>query len=754
MIDSNVSPGFWAEAISTANHVCNQCPSASIDDKTPFQLWTGHMSRLNYLRSFGCKAIALNKNPTKGKFKPRGRKCIFISYSDISKAYCVWYPSDHKVEATRDVVFLKERTSNMKYDNFIDNDVLCRRDASNNSKDWTLIETNDSSVLHEGESEPDRDVLIKEAKLETLPEHRGPGRPRIVRTGLPGRPRKAPAQARKENVEDVSCYVETHVPPESAYVAETPIAAPQEGPDVVEWRKAIKEEFYSHIKNETWNIIDRPTNRNIISCKMVLRNKYDPDGNIERRKVRLVARGFGQKPDVDFRETFAPVARMNSIRMVCALAVQHKLELHQLDVTTAYLNGIINEEIYMEIPELLEEMLPEMISECKISTLQNMAMKMLNKMKSGEKVCILNKAIYGLKQAGRQWHLKLRQDLQGLGMQPLNDDTSVYTARRNEKLMIIVTYVDNLIIACNDRSWISEVKSRMKLSFHLRNLGRISHCLGFEFDQTEGRIFISPEGYAKSLLRKFGMDDCNPVSTLIDIAQKLNEPNKTLDEADYPFRELIGGLMYLSVSTRPDISYAVNSLSQFNNKFGKKHWSAAKRILRYLKGTLDYGLMYTQTEEPVCGYVNADWAGCVKDRKSYTGYLFKIANAATSWESRKQQTVALSSTEAEYMALANGVKKAMHVQRFVSEVLNELTSTITIYNDNQGSQKLAKNPVYHWRTKHIDVKHHFVREAVENNFVDLRYMPTKEMPADILTKGMPASAHRSCVMALGVTKRS
>ena len=225
--------------------------------------------------------------------------------------------------------------------------------------------------------------------------------------------------------------------------------------------------------------------------------------------------------------------------------------------------------------------------------------------------------------------------------------------------------------------------------------------------QTNGEVFICQEGYAKSLLQRFGMEQCNPVSTPVDPAQKMKDPTEPLSEAEFPFRELIGCLMYLAVSTRPDISYAVNSLSQFNSKFGKEHWIGAKRILRYLKGTLDYGLRYSPSDNSVCGYVDADWAGCVKDRKSYTGYAFKMANAATSWESRKQQTVALSSTEAEYMAIADCTKEAIHVQRFIGEATWTSSKGITIFNDNQGAHQLAKNPVFHSRTKHIDVRHHF-----------------------------------------------
>jgi len=367
-----------------------------------------------------------------------------------------------------------------------------------------------------------------------------------------------------------------------ACVAETPINAATKGPDAIEWQKAIKREFHSHLKNNTWKIVDCPLNKNIIECRMILNNKYKPDGSIERRKAQLVAKGYSQRPGVDFRETFAPVTRMSSIRMISALAVQHRMEVHQLDITTVYLNGIIDEEIYMEIPEFLKKLLPEIIENCENSSLQAVARGMLRDLKSGDKVCLLNKALYGLKQAGRQWHQKLRQELQKLGLQPINGDSCVYSARRDEKLALIATYVDDLIIASNDTNWIQDIKRKLKESFELRDLNGINYCLGLDLLKIM-KVYLSARTdirriYYRSLVWRTAIQ-----SKLLDISQKLRESSEPLSEEDYPFRELIGSLMYLSTCTRPDISYAVNSLSQFNNNFGNEHWIAAKRILRYIK---------------------------------------------------------------------------------------------------------------------------------------------------------------------------
>lgn len=218
----------------------------------------------------------------------------------------------------------------------------------------------------------------------------------------------------------------------------------------------------------------------------------------------------------------------------------------------------------------------------------------------------------------------------------------------------------------------------------------------------------------------------------------------------FPYQRLIGSLMYLAVSTRPDIAYAVNFLSQFNTNYDIEHWKAAKRILRYLKGTIDYGLRYKKIGLPLFGFADADWGANLVDRRSYSGYAFILAGAAISWEARKQRTVALSSNEAEYMALSEATKEALHLQGIMSNTKMSNGCT-TIHNDNQGAQELVRNTGYHPRTKHIDVRHHFIRESYAKERIKLEYTPTEEMPADMLTKGLTGTKHRDCLLTLGMT---
>ncbi|KYN27392.1 Copia protein, partial [Trachymyrmex cornetzi] len=213
---------------------------------------------------------------------------------------------------------------------------------------------------------------------------------------------------------------------------------------------------------------------------------------------------------------------------------------------------------------------------------------------------------------------------------------------------------------------------------------------------------------------------------------------------------LLGSLSYIAQGTRPDIAYAVSALSQFNSCYTRIHWACAKRILRYFKGTIDHGLTFTRRGRALTGYVDADWGNCHLDRRSYTGTVFLLADAAISWEVRKQRTVALSSTEAEYVALSEAAREAIHLSGFLREVGLASFAKVSLHNDNQSAGKLAINPMFHSRSKHIDIKYHFIRQALTENKIELSYTPTEEVIADVLTKAVPGAKHHFCKDGIGI----
>ncbi|KRY65173.1 Retrovirus-related Pol polyprotein from transposon TNT 1-94, partial [Trichinella pseudospiralis] len=470
-----------------------------------------------------------------------------------------------------------------------------------------------------------------------------------------------------------------------------------------EWLEAMKREYDALVKSNTWEIVSRAQKQKVITWQWVYNTKFNADGSIKQRIARLVAKGFQQRPNIDFHETYASVARLSSIRTILAISANYGLTAHQLDFVSAYLNEEIEEEIYMQIPEKFGEVLK--CSKVK----QNLE----------GKVCRIRKALYGLKQSGCQWYRKLDEKLSQYGLKATSGDPCVYFERRERELTIAAIYVDDVIIALNNTARLNELKKTLAKSFEMKDMDPIHYCLGIEIKKSaNGDIEMSQQKYIMDILERFRMKNSKPVETPIDASNKLSAETypkaetEKVEMQNMPYRSLVGSLMYLSVSTRPDIAFAVSLLSQLSEKYGNQHWAASKRVLPYLKKTASYGLRFQRNSGTLMGFSDADWS------RFYTGYVFKFGNAAISWESRKQRTAALSSTEAEYMALSKACKEAMHLKRMVGEITG-LCRSVVLHSDNQSALKLARSPVFHARINHIDIWYHFIRETAERKDVEL-----------------------------------
>jgi hypothetical protein len=714
-------------------------------------MWTRRTPIVSYFRKFETTAFALDKTSGKGKFDSRSKKCIFIGYSVQSKTYRLWDPEARKVIRRRLVTFTGRNQAENDFTDFMDEEIFKKNPE--NAIEFNVPETQKEDKQTETcDLEEDGETLVEEENGEeiTVIMKRGLGRPKKVVTGKRGRPRKlfnmievneqeVEPEEQEENHEneelhDVAGLIEFGDPQTVSEALSSPEAA--------DWKKAMNAEYEALKRNQTWIIVDRPQGKKTVESRWVLRTKLKKDGSIDRRKARLVAKGFTQKPGIDFNETFTPVARLRSIRLFMAIAVELGLQVHQVDFTSTYLNGEIEEEVFMEVPSEFYDILSE---------------KESRKFR-GNKVCLIRKALYALKQSGRQWYKKLDEKLKQQKLKPLNSDPCVYINKEDGNIVIVVIYVDDLMVASDNLRKLQRLKSELSKSFEMKDLGPLSFCLDIEFTQDVEKqtITMSQSRYIKETLSRFNMENCKGVTTPINPNEKLSKEMcpKTEEEQKavekLPYQSLVGSLMYLAVSTRPDIAHAVSMLSQFNTNFGEQHWRAAKRVLRYLKNTENLGLMFKKSGQELVGYADADWGSSVDDRRSYTGYVFNFANAAVSWESRKQRTVAMSSTEAEYMALSESTKEAILLRRFLFEVLDQPSTTI-IFNDNQGAGQLSKNHMFHNRTKHVDIRHHFIREAVERGDIKVEYLPTDQMPADVLTKGLSSPEQNKCIHALGMT---
>ena len=488
-----------------------------------------------------------------------------------------------------------------------------------------------------------------------------------------------------------------------------------------QWRKAIEEELDSLEKNHTWELVNLPEGKNVVGSRWVFKEKRGANGEINRHKARLVAQGYSQKQGIDFDDTFAPVAKYNSIRTVLAVANELNLNVHQMDVKTAFLNGDLDTEIYMKQPEGF--------------------------VNDPSKVCKLRKGIYGLKQAARLWNIKFDCFLKNNEYKASNADPCIYykSVKENDQvsLMIVAVYVDDVILASNNLDILKQEKKKLGNEFKMVDQGEVNFILGMSIkrDREEGILRIDQKAYLQSVLKRFGMDECKPVSSPMEtgkVFEKAPKDTQPINLKDY--QAAIGSLIYASIGTRPDISYSVGVLSQFMSNPVQEHWKGIKRVFRYIKGTLNHCLEFVSSKTnkiDLSAYTDADWAGDKVSRKSTSGYVFKIGGSTITWQSKRQSVIALSSTEAEYIALSHAAQEATWLRQLLIDIGFAQATPTTVYEDNQGAICLSKNPKSNSRTKHIDIKFHYVRQAVREKMINVEYCPTDKMVADILTKSLP-----------------
>lgn len=501
------------------------------------------------------------------------------------------------------------------------------------------------------------------------------------------------------------------------------------------WQSAMKEEMIALANNNTWCLVPLPENTKTLDNKWVYRVKTDADGNVIRFKARLVARGFNQEKDIDFTETFAPVVRYDSIRLLLALAAEHSLEIAQFDVQTAFLYGDLTEDIYMKQPSGFEDRdFPDY-------------------------VCKLNKSLYGLKQSPRCWNTKFVNFLNQFKFKQLKSDPCVFLGMFENYEVYLALYVDDGLVLSESNSAIN------KLMFHLEENFKVTtnteSCvkqfvgMQIEHNSVTGTVAVHQKPYINKILERFNMQDANTVAVPAEpgIYLKSLEDMNSCDKSK-PYREAVGSLIFLATVSRPDIAYAVNQVSRFLNNWTEEHWKAVKRILRYLKGTMDYKIVYSKSapasEVKVCGFSDADYAGCVETRKSTSGYVFVCASSPITWASQRQSVVAQSTTEAEYIALAFGTKEALWIKYFLDE-LGLAQKSIVINVDNQSAIKLAKNSEFHKKTKHIDVRFHFIKDECNKGNIVVKYVESSNQLADIFTKPLSRSVFLNLVRMLKIS---
>ena len=469
---------------------------------------------------------------------------------------------------------------------------------------------------------------------------------------------------------------------------------------------------------------------------MGLQGQKDASGKVVRYKARLVAQGFSQVEGVDYFDTYAPVAKLASSRAIIAMANRYGWELHQVDIKGAYLNGelLADEVLYMRQPPGYRE-------------------------DSSGCVLRLLKSLYGLKQAGRRWYQKFVSIFNALGFTQCKVDQAVFykTDKDKQTIVVVAVHVDDCTIAGSSLAIIDDFKNGLCKHVEVTDLGKLHWMLGIEVrrDRAGGTVHLSQRSYVDTILRRYGFEDAKPVSTPFDTQVRLTLEQAPADAAEFgvmrdvPYREAVGALNWVTLATRPDIAFAVSTVARFSANPGMAHWNAVKRVFRYLAGTRDLWLTYGEQRRALVGYADAD-GSMSEDHRAITGYAYLIDSRAVSWSSKKQEIILLSTTESEYVAATHGIKEGMWLRSLLAEVFEPFTDATTLFSDNQSAIALTRDHQYHARTKHIDVRYHFIRWVVENGTLRLVYCPTADMLADTLTKALPSPKVKHFAECLGL----
>ncbi|KFD65016.1 LOW QUALITY PROTEIN: hypothetical protein M514_22733 [Trichuris suis] len=708
----NLPKSLWAEAVYTAAYLMNRVPNRKENTATPYERWFGKRPSVGHLRVFGCDAYVHVPAQHRKKLDPKARKVVFVGYGLSNKIYRIYDSRKHRVEEVTDVKF---------------NESLVKKVVLFEGEEAKWIPTEDENQTESLQKCTGTDK--KEAGLK-----RGPGRP-------PG----------SKNWERPSLPLTMELRPRqcnpSAMLVRADPGSVEEAlrcPEAHKWKEAMNEEIDALQKNNTWALTELPPDRKTVQCKWVFKTKVNPKGGVDRYKARLVAKGFTQRPEIDYFETFAPVARYDSIRTVLAIAADEDLEILQFDVKTAFLHGTIDEVIFMDQPPGYDD-------------------------HSG-RVCKLQRAIYGLKQAPRAWNRRFHDFLVTLKLRRAQADQCIYVSDGALQMRIILAlYVDDGLLCCSDTVVLNDIVRKLSNEFEI-TVGDPSYFIGLEVhrDRKKRAIAIGQKAYIERILGKFNMLNCKPVACPGSSSLKLSKDMgpSTTDERNemlkIPYKAAVGSLMFLMTCSRPDISFEPSKVSQFAEDPGLLHWKAVKRIFRYLKGTQDLKLIFSSKAEGYKGpqdatgeslqlkaYCDSDWAGDVDSRRSTSGYVLTLCNGPVS--TRAQKAVAQSTVEAEYVAIAEVTKEIKWIRQLLLDLGREQTNATCVFSDNQGAICLTSNPQLHRRTKHIDVRYHFIRAEKEDRVIAVQYTPSHEQPADMLTKTVSPVRHLSCCQILGMS---
>lgn len=767
-----MSKRYWTYAVNAAVYLINRMPSPVTEMLSPFQKLFNKSPNYAKLRVFGCLCFPWLRPYTKHKLENRSTPCVFLGYSLSQSAYLCLQQATGRVYVSRHVQF-DETTfpftqstspkpdpptplaqSNHPLVSFVplnsplnsSPSVVPGFPATDLPPQQSHEETNDNngdsqvcpskptspspgptttpnSSAHQNPTILNPPTLAHtnpnttQAQINPPPETHSPP-PRQTDTSPPSptvdNPQPPPQNhhpmttRRKNNIQKPKTKLNLTATTSNLFPPE-PQTVNQALKDKI-WRGSMSQELDAFAANQTYDLVPRPQDKNVVGCRWLYKNKYSRCGTRRRCKSRLVAKGYTQQYGRDYTDTFSPVIKSTTIRLILDIAVSKSWPIQQLDVNNAFLQGTLDEEVYMEQP-------PGFIDK-----------------DHPHHVCRLRKAVYGLKQAPRAWYVELTTFLLRLGFKNSLADTSLFVLQRGSEVVYLLVYVDDILVTGNSKTGISLVLKQLAERFSMKDPEDLNYFLGIEAHRTAKGLHLSQRKYIHDLLHRHGMTDVKPVSTPMASTPKLTLSTGHSLAEPKTYRRLVGSLQYLAF-TRPDVAYAVNRLSQYMHQPTDAHWQAAKRVLRYLAGTIDHGIFFSASNPlTLHAFSDADWAGDSDDYVSTNAYVVYLGKTPVSWSAKKQTGVARSTTEAEYRSVANASAEI----RWICNILTELGLTLqappVVYCDNLGATFLCANPVFHTRMKHVALDYHFIRGQIQHGMLRVAHINTKDQLADALTK--------------------
>ncbi|GJX67616.1 retrovirus-related pol polyprotein from transposon TNT 1-94 [Tanacetum coccineum] len=626
--EQSIPQKFWGNAVDTSTYILNRILIRPILGKTPYEIFRGRKPSLEYFKVFGSKCFILNTKDYLTKFDPKSYEGVFLGYSQNSKAYVVLNKHTMKVEESLNVTF-DESPPPTKLSPLVDDDVGEEEAIKKNTKVVNNNNEEDESI------EVDEIVNIKESKNHPLDQVIGNLNQRTLRS-------------QAQNHSNFFCFIST-IEPKNV----------NEALKDESWVVAMQEELNQFVANDVWELVPLPISQSVIGTKWVFRNKLDENGIVSRNKARLVAQGYNQQEGIDYDETYAPVARLESIRILLAIACANDFKLYQMDVKSAFLNGFINEEVYVaQPPGFIDFQKPNYVYK-------------------------LKKALYGLKQAPKAWYDRLKAFLikheYSMGMV----DNTLFTKKSKSHLIIVQIYVDDIIFGSTSQNLCDDFAKIMHDEFEMSIIGKLNFFLGLQIKQMEDGIFFNQSKYIKEMLKKFGLEDSKPTKTPMSTEIKLTKDDEADSMDSSKYQGMIGSLLYLTAS-RYNIMFSVCLCARFQENPKTTHLEAVKRIFRYIRGTSHLELWYLKgTGIEIIVYADSDHAGDYVDRKSTSGVCTFMGCCLTSWLAKKQTTLAISTTKAEYVSARKACQQALWMKQALIDygIRSQLQGKLWLYDE-------------------------------------------------------------------------